>query len=67
MAEWISVYDRLPDDGTKCLVCGARGAIRVARASVRKQHSWWTVVGTSKFFNATHWMPLPEPPKDGDE
>lgn len=59
---WVSVKDRLPENGSICLVCGAKGGMRVARfRSVRAE---WTIVGTGKYFNATHWMPLPSPPTE---
>lgn len=65
--QWISVKDRMPDNDAICLVCGKKGGMRVARVFVGKTYSWWTIVGTGKYFNATHWMPLPEPPKmDGE-
>lgn len=62
VGEWISVNEKLPENGSICLVCGAKGGIRVARfRSVRAE---WTIVGTGKYFNATHWMELPAPPSD---
>ena len=64
MNGWISVEDRLPDNDAICLVCGKKGGMRVARVYVGKNYAWWTVVGTGKYFNATHWMSLPEPPKE---
>ena len=64
MGEWISVDNRFPDNNAICLVCGKKGGMRVARAYVCKNYTWWTVVGTGKVFNVTHWMPLPEPPKE---
>ena len=56
MPQWISVKDRLPENGVEVLVVsdGETGA------------SWheagefgWAIGGT-----VTHWMPLPEPPED---
>lgn len=73
-AQWISVKDRLPDTcGLPCLLCGenAFGQIRVFAGFTgymeRGKFEWhsnqkdididvWTI---------THWMPLPESPKEG--
>lgn len=61
---WISVEDRLPADNERVLVWRSRinemdvfdghfVRIRCETAEMRKIHS------------ITHWMPLPEPPKEG--
>ena len=56
---WISVKDRLPEIGAKCLVY-ADGKMTVAKHIA---HNEWI---TGIFFPVpTHWMPLPEPPKEG--
>ena len=55
--KWISVKDRLPTE---------YGDYWVYRAKCNKMHkrvwngSWWAYDGNS----ITHWMPLPDPPKD---
>lgn len=54
MSEWISVKDRLPEHGTEVLVTNGV-VMAVAPAS--------TVVRRDTFIS--HWMPLPELPKDG--
>lgn len=64
MGEWISVKDRLPENGSVCLVCGAKGGMRVARLRTWEKGAGWTVIGTGKLFNASHWMELPAPPSD---
>ena len=73
-AVWIPVEKQLPENDSVCLVSGKRGALRVARAYVPAATGhwqgdpntvWWTVVGTGKYIDATHWMPLPEPPSRG--
>ena len=64
---WIPVEERLPECGTECLVLvlGIR----------RPVMAWMTGEGTWRDFNpldpeipevsqATHWMPLPEPPEE---
>ena len=68
--EWISVKDRLPDDNERVLVYHDDGMIRfginkggfadvVSTAYLQNHHS-------TCFSKATHWMPLPQPPK-GEE
>jgi len=56
MAEWISVKDRLPEDGSYVLVFDDLGygyticvSLYLRRRGFKQQ--------------TTHWMPLPEPPK----
>lgn len=63
MSEWISVKDRLPEASTWILIGGANiGSVdhgcRIGNdfymhGEYDKKMSW-----------ATHWMPLPKPPKD---
>lgn len=59
---WVSVKDKLPENGSVCLVCGAKGGMRVARLRTWEKGVGWTVIGTGKLFNASHWMELPAPP-----
>lgn len=61
---WISVKDRLPETGRLALVYGSAGAMTIARHIANNE---WLVPGI--FSTVTHWMPLPEPPKEvsGDE
>lgn len=57
MNEWISVKDRLPEPWVEVLVY--RGADwPVVSCEVDTNRNWL------HFFNITHWMPLPEPPKE---
>lgn len=66
-SKWISVDDRLPDIDTEVLICTDKGLYYdVAQYSggkkfwtlERNPDCWVTVSGV------THWMPLPEPPKE---
>jgi len=68
MSEWISVEDRLPDTGI-----GEKdySSINVIAYNGRLVLSCVFSEGqTAEYWNAfsadevTHWMPLPEPPKD---
>ena len=52
--EWISVKDRLPEDGIKVLVAYNTGYVTTGRQWFGK----WNGEGI------THWMPLPPAPKE---
>ena len=66
---WIPVTERLPEIGQKCLIANRE---IVVRGWLRPDGVWKTGVSSdelwSKFslYQPTHWMPLPEPPKEED-
>ena len=61
MTEWISVEDRLPEKDGKYIVCTARGSVYCTRfKAYGKSGNFQTDINT----HITHWMPLPEPPKE---
>jgi hypothetical protein len=66
--QWISVEERLPERSTvdrwhtvNVLVCRGFGRQNVAYYDYHDR-AWHA---THKIFNVTHWMELPEPPKEG--
>ena len=72
--EWISVDERLPEEdgwyNTYTNATGkSKGVIpqRLETATIRgnKTRRWMHHARLSPW-NVTHWMPLPEPPKEGD-
>lgn len=65
---WIPVTDRLPGTGEIVLVYGKRGGIYTAEhnRNARWPGSFWKLNGKSHHCEPTHWMPLPEPPKEDD-
>ena len=58
---WIPVTERLPDKPMKCLVYTKRGECYGYDIACYNQGFYL------QYANVTHWMPLPEPPKEGDE
>jgi Protein of unknown function (DUF551). len=58
--KWISVKERLPEIGDIVLVYYRRGDYRGADI-MRYIGRWLTV---DPLVEVTHWMPLPEPPKE---
>lgn len=70
--EWISVKDRLPEYDEKVIAyCKKTNKYFVGFA--RKSYSgdtYWCLVGAAGATycvksKVTHWMPMPEPPKEG--
>lgn len=73
---WISVEDRLPEKSQLLIVhCkgGSKEFISVVPYSAKhKEFNWYDGIGKppenrKEYRNATHWMPLPEPPKGDDD
>ncbi len=66
--KWIPVTERLPDESFKnVLCCGARGGMFVGWVATKPEHGKITAFvhgGNGRYI--THWMPLPEPPKEGE-
>lgn len=64
--EWISVKDRLPEDDQECLVafkCCEDFAFDLSTYFASDESFiYWNDFGLRR--DITHWMPLPEPPKD---
>ena len=66
MMEWISVEERLPDTYKNVLCCKDRD-IRIGYylgATYSKSVAAFRDLRSAFAFGATHWMPLPEPPKE---
>lgn len=59
--KWISVQDRLPEEDDKYIVCTAKGSVYSTRF---RTHSRGGDFMTDTNTHITHWMPLPDPPKE---
>lgn len=56
---WVSAKDRLPENGQNIIVYGLHSLDSREEIVVL---TYWDRVGLIE--NITHWMPLPQPPKD---
>lgn len=70
---WISVKERLPEEGIEVLIFGKVlndiSKVLGVRARFRGDQEWkytWESedIHVYKQDDVTHWMPLPEPPKE---
>jgi len=61
MSDWISVKDRLPTLNSDYLVF-ANNSIHIMIWD-KHWHSFLDLDGPLNHEDVTHWMPLPEPPK----
>ena len=64
--KWISVKDELPPRELNILAVNGHGRIKIM-ALWKKEDKRWTWIEDSRFTHRndiTHWMPLPEPPKE---
>ena len=66
--EWISVKDRLPEKSGQYLCWFGANKVAIGPA-IETYVDEWKAFGRleslEKYPNITHWMPLPEPPKEG--
>lgn len=67
--KWISVVERLPEDERSVLTVNGHGEIRIMGLWSKRGDEWtWLHNGRMMHYNdITHWMPLPEPPKEEDK
>ena len=65
MSEWIPVSERLPDEFVSVLVCIPSDApLPTVREAYWANGSWGAKMWIYSADEVTHWMPLPEPPKE---
>ena len=64
-SSWISVKDRKPEEGGTYIVAAFDGHARqVTFAKWQKRVGGWLMTGARSYWHVTHWMPMPEPPKE---
>ena len=62
---WIPVTERLPEESGMYIVTANDGHVqRVSFVLWQKKNRVWNLVGARSYWRVTHWMPLPEPPKE---
>lgn len=64
-SDWISVEERLPDEFVSVLICVPREAPLSEVREAYLANGWWaskTAIFQAK--DVTHWMPMPEAPKE---
>lgn len=64
--EWISVKDRLPEENVVVLICVDNGQYKEVKVSGLTGFGW-VLFDKNKNKEVTHWMPLPEPPKEEEQ
>ena len=76
MNEWIRIEDRLPEEKKDVLVMFGNGDMAVASMGIAKDddgvYTYWSATTdegwiTDCTYKPTHWMSLPEPPKEVDD
>jgi hypothetical protein len=66
VSDWISVDDELPELDFDVLVrCDDDVIISTFRSGYTQGDWWFDIERESTAWLVTHWMPLPEPPKQG--
>ena len=64
---WVSVKDRFPEHGKRYLIYATSGDNKIGRITMAAFGGHFALSGRCAYWKVTHWMPLPEPPKEGKE
>ena len=74
MSEWIPVTERLPSEELDFYLCYTDAGIVVECLWTNNKYGlgpfgdWgWRLMDVPQHQKVTHWMPLPEPPKEESE
>lgn len=64
MSDWISVKERLPDINDEYIVFTEDAEVFICEY-LPSVNQWWDRDASIIYGRITHWMPLPDPPKEG--
>lgn len=64
-SQWISVKNNLPINGQKLILCVNDEIVTYGHFEYNS--FWWNGADANRYEKITHWMPLPENPKDIQE
>jgi hypothetical protein len=64
MYKWISLKERLPMEQRRVIIYGAEGDSWWVEMAYLKDNEWRMDNQHFPVEEATHWMPLPEPPNE---
>lgn len=65
---WISLEDRMPDPGTRCLIYGEKRTATTLSTLITitsreaQTADQWPYLSPGWSDHVTHWMPIPDPP-----
>lgn len=63
--QWISVSERLPEEFVSVLVCiPSENPLPTVKEAYLANGAWATKMAIFFMEEVTHWMPMPEPPKE---
>lgn len=65
--KWIPVTERLPEDYEQVLTCDENGNIHIFAHLRHFEYPFGIRPEDPRYFMPKWWMPLPEPPKDGEK
>lgn len=63
MCEWISVKDRLPDNNKYVLTVDKKYNMHIFSHDQDFEYPFCIDPNHTRYYQPTHWMPLPKPPK----
>jgi len=65
--KWVSVKDRLPEHGKRYLIYATSEDGNEHHITIAAYGGHFALSGRCAYWKVTHWMPLPEPPKENED
>lgn len=63
---WIPVSDRLPEKCGYYLTCDWKGNVHIFEHDPKCEYPFFIRPDSLRYYQPTHWMLLPEPPKEDE-